>query len=69
MTDTAADLALFTFDNSYARLPERFYVRQPPHPAPAPRMVRLNRRLAQAMGLDADALDGPRGAAILSGAV
>jgi len=66
---TAADPALFTFDNSYARLPERFYVRQQPHPAPAPQMVRLNRRLAREMGLDASALDGPRGAAILSGAV
>ncbi|MFN3613787.1 MAG: protein adenylyltransferase SelO [Rubrimonas sp.] len=56
------------FDNSYARLPDRFYARLTPEPPSAPRMIRLNRGLAEAMGLDADALDGPQGARWLSGA-
>ncbi|MEM9146443.1 MAG: YdiU family protein [Pseudomonadota bacterium] len=58
----------FAFDNSYARLPERFYARLPPAPAPAPQMIRLNHVLARELGLDTDALDGPEGAALLSGA-
>ncbi len=62
------DAALFRFDNSYALLPERFYARLAPAPAPAPQIVRLNVALARALGLDADALSGPRGAALLSGA-
>ena len=33
---------LFAFDNSYARLPERFFARLPPTPVAAPRLVRLN---------------------------
>ena len=40
----AADL--FAFDNSYARLPERFFARLPPTPVPAPRLIRLNEPLA-----------------------
>ena len=40
------------FDNSYARLPERFYARRPPTPVAAPRLVRLNRPLAEELGLD-----------------
>ena len=30
------------FDNSYARLPDRFYVRLNPTPVAAPKLVRLN---------------------------
>lgn len=59
----------FAFDNSYARLPERFYARQDPDRAPAPVLLALNAPLAEALGLDAQALAGPAGVAILSGAV
>jgi uncharacterized protein YdiU (UPF0061 family) len=55
------------FDNSYARLPERFYARVSPTPVAQPRLVKLNRGLARELGLDADALDGPEGAAIFAG--
>lgn len=55
------------FDNSYARLPERFYARRPPTPVPAPRLIRLNRGLAEDLGLDADWLAGPEGVAALAG--
>ncbi|NAZ35996.1 YdiU family protein [Rubellimicrobium sp. CFH 75288] len=55
------------FDNSYARLPERFFVRQPPVPVAAPRLLALNRPLAEELGLDADALASEEGVAALAG--
>jgi uncharacterized protein YdiU (UPF0061 family) len=58
---------IFPFDNSYARLPERFYARQPPAPVPAPRLIRLNEKLALELGLDPARLATPEGVAILAG--
>ncbi len=46
----------FRFDNSYGRLPERFYLRQPPVPVAAPGLIAVNRALAVELGLDPDAL-------------
>ncbi len=43
------------FDNSYARLPDRFYTRTPPVAVAAPRMLKFNQRLADELGLDAPA--------------
>lgn len=40
------------FDNSYARLPDRFYTRTPPAAVAAPRMLKFNQRLAEDLGLD-----------------
>jgi uncharacterized protein YdiU (UPF0061 family) len=57
----------FAFDNTYARLPERFYVRLDPTPVAAPRLVRVNRALALILELDADALASPESAEILAG--
>jgi uncharacterized protein YdiU (UPF0061 family) len=57
----------FAFDNTYARLPERFYVRLNPTPVARPRLVRVNRELARLLGLDADALASPEGVEILAG--
>ena len=54
------------FDNSYARLPERFFVRQPPVPVRAPRLVMLNAVLAGGLGLDAGAL-AAEGVEVLAG--
>ncbi|MFM7610311.1 MAG: protein adenylyltransferase SelO family protein, partial [Alphaproteobacteria bacterium] len=59
--------ARFSFDNSYARLPERFYIRQEPIAVAAPRLVFFNAPLAGALGLDAAALSGAEGAAIFAG--
>ena len=56
-----------SFDNSYARLPERFFARATPAPFPAPALIRLNRRLADELNLDADWLAGAEGLAMLSG--
>ncbi|TMJ27814.1 MAG: YdiU family protein, partial [Alphaproteobacteria bacterium] len=55
------------FDNSYARLPDRFYARLGPTPVPAPRLIKLNRQLALQLGLDPQALASPDGVAALAG--
>jgi serine/tyrosine/threonine adenylyltransferase len=57
----------FAFDNSYARLPERFYARLAPTRVAAPRLVKINRGLATELGLDPDALASPEGVEILAG--
>lgn len=55
------------FDNSYARLPERFFARLDPTPVPEPRLVKLNIGLAEELGLDPNALATPEGVAVLAG--
>ena len=55
------------FDNSYARLPDRFFARVPPAKAPAPALIRVNDTLAGELGIDAAWLRGPDGLQILSG--
>jgi len=64
---TTSDGAMFAFDNSYACLPEHFYARVPPTPVAEPGLLRLNRPLAEQLGLDPDALSTPTGAAIFAG--
>ena len=59
--------ALFPFDNSYARLPDRFFKRIAPTPVEAPRLIRLNRALAEDLGLDAVRLESPEGVSVLAG--
>jgi len=56
----------FRFDNSYRRLPDRFYACVLPQAAPAPRLIALNRPLAARLGLDLSAVE-PDAAAIFSG--
>ncbi len=55
------------FDNSYARLPDRFFARQRPEPVARPALLALNRDLAAGLGLDPDALSAPEGLAMLAG--
>ena len=57
----------FPFDNTYARLPDRFFARVAPTPVSGPRLIRLNRPLAVQLGLDADWLEGPAGVEALAG--
>jgi serine/tyrosine/threonine adenylyltransferase len=57
----------FPFDNSYSRLPDRFYARIAPTPVAAPRLIRLNRELAAHLGLDPDWLASPDGLEVLAG--
>jgi len=56
-----------TFENSYARLPARFFARQDPAPAPHPQLIRLNRPLAARLGLDAGRLETDAGVQMLAG--
>jgi serine/tyrosine/threonine adenylyltransferase len=66
--DVQAEAVEFcAFDNSYARLPERFFTRLPPTPVAAPRLVRLNTKLALDLGLDPDRLATPEGLEMLAG--
>jgi uncharacterized protein YdiU (UPF0061 family) len=57
----------FGFENTYARLPERFYDRVNPTPVAAPKLVKVNAELARKLGLDPDALKSPQGVEILAG--
>src|SRR5579863_1655992 len=57
----------FGFENTYARLPERFYARVSPTPVAAPHLVKVNVELARYMGLDPDALASAQGVEILAG--
>ena len=56
------------FDNSYARLPEAFFARVPPHVPRAPELVVFNAGLARDLGLDPAGLSDARLAAWFSGA-
>jgi uncharacterized protein YdiU (UPF0061 family) len=55
------------FDNSYARLPDRFYVRLEPAKVAAPALIRLNTALAERLGIDPAELASPDGVAVLAG--
>src|SRR5260370_38008587 len=60
-------LIRFNFENTYARLPERFYCRLDPTPVAAPRLVKVNVELAHSLRLDPDALTSEPGVEILAG--
>ncbi|WP_437497498.1 protein adenylyltransferase SelO [Sorangium sp. So ce1099] len=57
----------FAFDNTYARLPDRFHARVSPARVREPRVVKVNRALAELLGLDADRLASAEGAQVLAG--
>ena len=67
MTADAAPIDAFGFDNTYASQLEGFYAPWQAVAVADPQLLRLNRDLAQALGLDPSRLDGPAGAAIFSG--
>ena len=58
---------LFSFHNSYARLPERFFARVAPTPVAEPRLIRVNESLARELGADPERLAGPEGVEALAG--
>ncbi|MFB9951359.1 YdiU family protein [Rhizobium puerariae] len=60
---------MFQFDNSYARLPDRFFASVYPEPVKGPRLIKFNQELADALGVEADFSDPARLAAILAGNV
>jgi serine/tyrosine/threonine adenylyltransferase len=58
---------VFAFENSYARLPDRFFARLAPTPVAAPRLVWLNEKLALQLKLDPRKLAAPDGVEMLAG--
>ena len=56
-----------SFDNSYARLPEPFFVRQDPAQVPDPSLICLNAGLAEKLGIDPEWLQSPSGIEMLAG--
>lgn len=55
------------FNNSYIKLPERFFSRQLPTPVAAPLMIRANYALARELGIDPAWLDTPEALQVLAG--
>ncbi len=60
-------MAGWHLEHTYAALPQLFHSPAPPIPVREPRLIAFNRPLATMLGLDAEALDGPDGAAIFAG--
>jgi uncharacterized protein YdiU (UPF0061 family) len=57
----------WNLDNSYARLPEKFFSSHNPTPVRAPKLIILNDALAKSLGLDAQALQSEDGVALFAG--
>jgi uncharacterized protein YdiU (UPF0061 family) len=55
------------FDNSYARLPEKFFKKIDPSAPPCPKLIRANTELASFLGIDLDWFISRDGLAMLSG--
>ncbi len=66
MTAQIEPIDIFAFDNSYARLPDRFFARLLPNPVAAPRLDRLNKKFAWHLKLDPEKLAAPEGVEILA---
>jgi len=58
---------VLALESTYAQLPASFYSRVAPTPVAKPRLLRLNRALAERLGLDARALASEAGVAVLAG--
>jgi uncharacterized protein YdiU (UPF0061 family) len=57
------------FDNSYARLPERFYARVLPASSEQPELIRVNHALAADLGIDSTWLESDQGIQMVAGNV
>ena len=57
----------FGFDNTYVRLPDRFFARLDPTPVAAPSLIKVNETLARELDLDPRALASEEGLQILAG--
>lgn len=55
------------FDNTYARLPERFFARVAPAKVPDPKLIRVNDELAGLLGIDPEWLRSEEGLGMVSG--
>ncbi|GIO01855.1 YdiU family protein [Brevibacillus laterosporus] len=57
----------WNFDNSYARLPESFFSSLNLNPVRSPELIILNKKLAEALGLNMEALQSEDGVEVLAG--
>ncbi|MFL2651870.1 MAG: protein adenylyltransferase SelO family protein, partial [Anaerolineales bacterium] len=57
------------FDNSYARLPDSFYRRVSPSGVSKPELIRVNRQLADELGIKVEWLVGDEGIGMMAGCV
>ncbi|MEE3228449.1 MAG: protein adenylyltransferase SelO family protein, partial [Chloroflexota bacterium] len=57
------------FDNSYARLPNTFYRRVAPSVVSKPELIRVNRQLADELGINVEWLVGDEGIGMMAGCV
>ncbi len=57
----------WNFDDSYAHLPETFFLNIKLNPVSAPKLIVLNDALATTLGLDADALKSEESVAVFAG--
>ncbi|MFC9598884.1 YdiU family protein [Peribacillus butanolivorans] len=57
----------WNLDNSYSRLPEKFFTSTTPTPVSSPELIILNEQLAASLGLDVQALQSEDGAAVFAG--
>jgi len=64
-----AGMTGWNFDHSYAELPANLYTEVQPTPVNKPKLVVFNESLAASLGLNAEALTGEQGAAVLAGNV
>ena len=58
---------LIAFDNTYARLPSRFYAKLPPAPVAQPKLIKVNRPLAAELNIDSNYLESDDGVSALAG--
>ncbi|XHU84413.1 YdiU family protein [Peribacillus muralis] len=64
---TMSNEAGWNLDNSYARLPEKFFMSTNPTPVTSPELVILNEPLAASLNLDVEALRSEAGVAVFGG--
>lgn len=57
----------WNFDNSYIRLPDAFYSKMSPNPVREPKIIKLNKELAQQLGLNVEELESDKGVEVLAG--
>jgi len=65
--DLPPGFAGLRFDNSYARLPERFFSRVNPTPVANPALIKVNHTLAEELGLNPQDLESEAGVHMLAG--
>jgi len=58
---------MLSFDNTYSRLPDRFYARVAPTKVGDPRVVKVNRAVAELLGASPEELASSAGASVLVG--